>query len=34
MALMSKVPSQLEYLLKTKGQEEVDRRIAFLGITL
>lgn len=34
MALQSKNERQLSYLLKTKGQEEVDRRATFLGIVV
>jgi hypothetical protein len=34
MALQSKDPRQVAYIVKTKGQEEVDRRVTFLGITL
>jgi hypothetical protein len=34
MALASNDKTQLDYLLKTKGKEEVDRRCVFLGITL
>jgi hypothetical protein len=32
MALQSNMPKQIEYLLRTKGKEEVDRRVVFLGI--
>lgn len=34
MALQSKCQKQLKYLIKTKGQEEVDRRVNFLGIKM
>ncbi len=34
MALQSKDPRQVAYIIKTKGQEEVDRRVVFLSITL
>ena len=33
MALKSRDPQQMEYLLKTKGQEEIEKRRAFLGIS-
>jgi len=34
MALQSKDPRQIAYIIKTKGQEEVDRRVTFLGISI
>lgn len=33
MALQSNDPRQVTYIIKTKGQEAVDARIVFLGIT-